>query len=297
MKGAFTALVTPMKDDGAVDYDLWLELIEFQIAEGIDGLVPLGTTGETPTLDDGEEEALIKIIVKAAKGKVPLIIGAGSNSTASMVNYTRRAADLGADAVLVATPYYITPNASGLVKHFEAATKAGIPVVVYNIPGRTGRNIPASLMKVIMQIPNIAGVKEASGDVGQIADTIHIASVVKPAFEVSSGDDGLTLPVMALGGVGVISVLANLVPKKVAALTAALSEGNMEEGRRLHYELIDFAKAAFIETNPVPIKAAMNRAAERGYGVHAGPVRLPLGPLADGNAASLQLVVKSLLKL
>jgi 4-hydroxy-tetrahydrodipicolinate synthase len=297
MKGAFTALVTPMKDDGAVDYDLWLELIEFQIADGIDGLVPLGTTGETPTLDDGEEEALIKIIVKAAKGKVPLIVGAGSNSTDSMIHYTKRAAELGADAVLVATPYYNKPNDSGLVKHFEAAVKAGVPVVVYNIPGRTGRNIPASLMKVIMQIPNIVGVKEASGDIVQIADTIHIASTVKPAFEVSSGDDGLTLPVMALGGVGVVSVLANLVPKKVAALTAALSAGNLEEGRTLHYELADFAKAAFIETNPVPIKAAMNMAADRGYGVHAGPVRLPLGPLAEGNAASLQLVVKSLLKL
>ncbi|MDR0638018.1 MAG: 4-hydroxy-tetrahydrodipicolinate synthase [Spirochaetaceae bacterium] len=275
LAGTFTALITPLKDDGTVDYDGWRQLIEFQLEQGVAGLVPLGTTGETPTLDDDEEERLIRIAVGTVKGKVPLVVGTGSNSTRSTLFYTRRAQSLGADAVLITTPYYNKPNDSGLLKHFEAAAAVDVPIVVYNIPGRTGRNIPATLMKELMQFPQIIGVKEASGDINQIGEVIDTASKIRPDFQVISGDDGLTLPVMALGGTGVISVVSNLIPQKMAAFTGVLARGDYAEGRRLHFELLPLFRATFVETNPVPIKAAMNMA-----GLPAGPVRPPLGPLS-----------------
>jgi 4-hydroxy-tetrahydrodipicolinate synthase len=287
LKGAFTALITPMKENGDVDYEGFRRLINFQIESGIDGLVPLGTTGETPTLDDSEEERLIKIAVEEIRGRVPLIIGTGSNSTKSMVSYTKRAKDLGVDAVLVVTPYYNKPNDEGLIRHFEAAAAVGIPVLIYNIASRTGRNIPAPLIRRLSHIPGIVGVKEASGDIIQMGDIIRDA--VCPAgagardFAVLSGDDALTLPLIALGGDGIVSVASNLIPGKVAALTNACLSGNFEEGRRLHHKLLPFFQAAFIETNPVPIKAAMSWT-----GLPAGPSRLPLGPLSKGSEAVLR---------
>jgi 4-hydroxy-tetrahydrodipicolinate synthase len=292
-KGAYTALITPMKDNGEVDYDGFRRLIGFQLEEGIDGLLPLGTTGETPTLDEDEEEKLIRIAVEEIQGRVPLIIGTGSNSTRHMVIYTKRAKDLGADAALVVTPYYNKPNDSGIIKHFEAAAAVGIPVIIYNIASRTGRNIPAPLMEKLAQIPNIAGVKEASGDISQMGDVIRdIKLPAKKAgkdFAVLCGDDALSLPLMALGGDGVISVIANLVPGKTAALIRACRAGDFETARKLHYELLPFTKTAFIETNPVPIKAAMAMA-----GFPAGPVRLPLGPLSDASEAALRKAVDGL---
>jgi 4-hydroxy-tetrahydrodipicolinate synthase len=289
LAGTFTALITPLKDDGAVDYDGWRRLIEFQLEEGIAGLVPLGTTGETPTLEDDEEERLIRIAVERAGGKVPLVIGAGSNSTKSMLFYAKRAKDLGADAVLIATPYYNKPNDSGLLKHFEAAASVDIPIVIYNIPGRTGRNIPTALMKELMTLPQVIGVKEASGDINQIGEVIDAAAKIRPGFQVTSGDDGLVLPVMALGGTGVISVVSNLIPKRMTDFTGALCRGDYAEGRRLHYELLPLFRAAFVETNPVPIKAAMNMAH-----LPAGPVRPPLGPLS---ATSEKLLRETLIGL
>ena len=289
-KGAWTALITPMKENGDVDYDGFRRLVAFQIEEGIDGLVPLGTTGETPTLDDTEEEELIKIAVRESAGRVPLIVGAGSNSTRHMEGYVKRAGDLGADAALVVTPYYNKPNDSGIIKHFEAAAAGGLPVIIYNIAGRTGRNIPTALMEKLAEIPGIAGVKEASGDIGQMTEVID--RIARPRrnsenpFWVLSGDDALTLPLLALGGDGLISVISNLVPRKVKALTAAAMAGRLEEARAFHYELLPLMKNAFIETNPVPIKAAMNWA-----GLPAGPVRLPLGPLAAENEAVLRKVL------
>ncbi|MDR0719775.1 MAG: 4-hydroxy-tetrahydrodipicolinate synthase [Treponema sp.] len=293
LQGAYTALITPMKDGGEVDYDGFRRLINFQLEEGIDGILPLGTTGETPTLDEDEEEKLIKLAVSEVKGRVPVIIGTGSNSTRHMVLYTKRAKDLGADAALVVTPYYNKPNDHGLFKHFEAASEVGIPVIVYNIASRTGRNIPTCLMEKIAALPNIAGVKEASGDIGQIADVINtIAGPRKNSpkpFMVFSGDDAMTLPLIALGGNGVISVVSNLAPSKVKALTKACLEGNFEEGRRLHYELLPLFKAAFIETNPVPVKAAMGW-----IGLPAGPCRLPLGCLDPKNNAPLKAAMAGL---
>jgi 4-hydroxy-tetrahydrodipicolinate synthase len=279
-----------MKENGDIDYEGFRRLIEFQIGEGIDGLLPLGTTGETPTLDEDEEERLIKIAVESAKGKVPLIIGTGSNDTRHMVSYTQRAKDLGADAALVVTPYYNKPNDDGLFRHFEAAARVGIPVIVYNIASRTGRNIPTPLMEKIAQIPGIAGVKEASGDINQMGDVIdRIAVRRKEPFVVLSGDDALTLPLASLGGDGVVSVISNLVPGKVKALTSAALAGNFAEARKLHYQLLPLIKAAFIETNPVPIKAVMNLA-----GLPAGPARLPLGKLDPKNEAPLRAAMEGL---
>jgi 4-hydroxy-tetrahydrodipicolinate synthase len=210
-----------------------------------------------------------------------------------MVVYTKRAKDLGADAALVVTPYYNKPNDTGLIKHFEAAAAVGIPVVIYNIGSRTGRNIPIALMKKLAEIPSIIGVKEASGDINQMGDTIREIALPRKAagnpFVVLSGDDGLTLPLIALGGDGIISVIANLLPRKITAMAKACLAGNFEEGRRLHYELLPFAKTAFIETNPIPIKAAMNWA-----GLPAGPARLPLGPLAPSSEPPLRAVVEAL---
>ena len=292
-KGAYTAMVTPMKDNGDVDYDGFRKLINFQIDEGIDGLLPMGTTGETPTLDDNEEEKLIKTAVEENRGRVPVIIGAGSNSTKHMEYYVKRARDLGADAALVVTPYYNKPNDSGLIKHFELAAAPGLPVIIYNIAGRTGRNIPTPLMEKIAAIPGIAGVKEASGDINQIMDVIDRIALPRKntdnPFWVLSGDDAITLPLIALGGDGLISVVSNLVPKKIKAMVRACLSGNFEEGRKLHFELLPLMKAAFFEVNPVPIKAAMNWA-----GLPSGPVRLPLGPLAENNEKALRKVLSEM---
>jgi 4-hydroxy-tetrahydrodipicolinate synthase len=283
LKGAFTALITPMKAGGALDYEGFRFLVNFQIEAGIDGLIPLGTTGENPTLEPEEKERLIAIAVEEARGRVPVIIGTGANATKETIQRTRRAKALGADAALIVTPYYNKPNDAGLAAHFAAAAKeGGLPVVVYNVPSRTGKNISAALMERLAAVPGIIGVKESSGDIQQIGDIIQSAGAAGP-FAVLSGDDSLALPVMALGGDGVVSVISNLVPAKVAALAKAGLAGNMAECRRIHYELMPFMKAAFIETNPVPIKAAMTMA-----GLPGGPTRLPLGPLSEAGAAILK---------
>jgi 4-hydroxy-tetrahydrodipicolinate synthase len=291
--GAYTALITPMKDTGEVDYDGFRRLIDFQLEQGIDGLVPLGTTGETPTLEEDEEERLIKIAVEQVKGRVPLITGAGSNDTKHMAAYVNRAKDLGSDAALVVTPYYNKPNEEGLLRHFEAAAAVGIPIVVYNIASRTGLNIAAPLMEKIAKIPGIAGVKEASGDFKQMCEIMqNIALPRKESgspFAVLSGDDIFTLPLMALGGDGIISVISNLVPGKVKALTKACQDGNFGEARKIHFELLPLIKAVFIETNPAPIKFAMVQA-----GLPAGPCRLPLGRISSTSEDTVKKVLAGL---
>jgi len=292
-RGAYTALITPMTESGKVDYDGFREFIRFQINEGIDGILPLGTTGENPTLDEDEEDKLIKIAVKEAKGKIPVIVGAGSNDTKHMVTYVQRAKKAGADAALVVTPYYNKPNDSGMLRHFEAAAKPGIPIIVYNIASRTGKNIPTPLMKEIAKIPGIIGVKESSGDINQMGDVIReIAAPRKNSqdkFWVLSGDDTMTLPLISLGGDGVISVISNLLPAKVKAMTKAALEGDYEKARTIHYELLPFVKAAFIETNPVPIKYALSLA-----DLPSGPTRLPLGKLEPSSEAAVKKAMKDL---
>lgn len=286
-RGAYTALITPMKDSGEVDYDGFRRLIQFQITEGIDGIVPLGTTGENPTLSDDEEDKLIEIAVKESAGKIKVIVGAGSNDTRHMIKYAERAKEMGADAALVVTPYYNKPNDDGMLRHFEAAAKVGIPIIVYNIASRTGKNIPTPLMEKIARFPNIAGVKESSGDLNQMGDVIKDIAMPRKntndKFFVLSGDDSLTLPLISMGGDGIISVISNLLPAKVKALVKSALDGDFEKARAIHYELLPFMKAAFVETNPVPIKQALAWA-----GLPAGPTRLPLGKLATASEEILR---------
>jgi len=291
-RGAFTAIVTPMTESGEVDYEGFRRLVQFQIAEGIDGIVPMGTTGENPTLDESEEDKLIEIAVKEAAGKIKVVVGAGSNDTRHMVKYVERAKRMGADAALVVTPYYNKPNDDGLLRHFEAASKPGIPIIVYNIASRTGRNIQTSLLKEIAALPNIAGVKESSGDIGQMGDVVREIAIPRNnsnKFWVLSGDDGFTLPLISMGGDGVVSVVSNIVPAKVKALTKAALEGRFDEARKIHYELIPLIKAIFVETNPIPIKQALMWA-----GLPAGPARLPLGKLTPASEAVLKKAMADL---
>lgn len=278
LRGAFTALITPMNEDGSVDYDGFRKLVRYQLESGISGLVPLGTTGETPTLDENEEDLLIDITIAEAKGKVPVIVGAGSNNTRDAVKYVKRAKQKGADYALVVTPYYNKPTDEGIYRHFAACAEVGLPIIVYNIVGRTGKNISTPLLARIADLPNIAGVKEASGDMGQMMDVISTIAAKKPGFTVLSGDDALNVPLASLGGDGVISVMSNIDPKRVTEMTLAAITGDFAKARDLHYKLLPAFKAAFVETNPVPIKAAMAM-----KGLPSGTLRLPLCELSPAN--------------
>ena len=260
LRGAFTAMITPMKGDGSVDYEGFRKHIKNQLEGGINGLVPLCTTSETPTLDEDEEEKMIEIIMnevrswEKAKGvKVPVIIGAGSNNTRDAVRYTERAKKAGADAALVVTPYYNKPSKEGLFRHFEAVSKVGIPIIVYNIQGRTGTNIPTDVLARIAELPNIAGVKEASGNINQMMEVIAQIKSKHPDFVVLSGDDGLTLPLMAAGGDGVISVVSNLTPSLITQMVDYSLKGDFDSARKVHYRLLPFFKAAFVDGNPTSI--------------------------------------------
>lgn len=288
LRGAYTALVTPMTSGGDVDYDGFRTLVSFQIENGISGLVPLGTTGETPTLERDEQDRLIAVSVEESAKRVPVIVGVGSNSTRHTVENAKRAKALGADAVLVVTPYYNKPTNEGIYRHFAAvAESVDVPILIYNIASRTGKNIDVPTMDRLSRIPTVIGVKESSGDIGQIGDIIRDVAKARAAegrfFAVLSGDDSYTLPLCAMGGDGVVSVVSNLVPRRVADLTAACLAGDYGKARDLHYGLLPFFKGAFVETNPIPIKAAMDWA-----GLPAGPARLPLCPLEKANEAKVR---------
>lgn len=286
LRGAVTAMVTPMNSDGSVDYEGFRGNVIFQLESGIDAIAPMGTTGETPCLEESEEDELIRIAVGEARKyaertgrKVPVMIGTGSNNTKDAVRYTERAKALGADFALVVTPYYNKPSDEGVFRHFEAVSKVGIPVIVYNIQGRTGRNIPTPLLKRIAALPNIAGVKEASGSIDQMMHVIAEIKLANPDFAVLSGDDTLTLPLVAMGGDGVVSVVSNVAPKLVTEMVGAALGGRIEEARKIHYRLMPFFRAAFIDGNPTSIKHAMNF--KGGAGMAAGAVRLPLVEVHD----------------
>ena len=283
LQGAFTAMVTPMNPDGSVDYDGLRKNVKFQLQQGIDGLVPLGTTAETPTLDEDEEDEIIKVVFEEVRAfekstgkKIPLVLGAGSNNTRDAVKYCQRAKKAGADAALVVTPYYNKPSKEGIFRHFEACSKVGIPILVYNIQGRTGTNIPTEVLKRIADLPNICGVKEASGNINQMMEVIQQVKSAHPDFAVLSRDDGLTLPLISVGGDGIISVVSNLAPKAVTELANTALKGDFAEARKMHYRLLPFFKAAFVDGNPTSIKYAMNV-----KGLPAGTVRLPLVEVTD----------------
>lgn len=283
LRGAFTAMITPMKEDGSIDYDGYRKLLRFQMEEGIDGLVPLGTTGETPTLDEDEEQRIIDVVMEEVRAfekergvKVPVVLGAGSNNTRDAVRYTERAKKAGADAALVVTPYYNKPSSEGIFRHFEAVSRVGIPILVYNIAGRTGKNIDTPTLSRIADLPNIAGVKEASGSISQMTDVIATIKSKHPDFAVLSGDDAMTLPLLASGGDGVVSVVSNAAPALVSEMVRAALSGDYEAARKIHYRLLPFFKAAFIDGNPTSIKYAM-----RVKGLPSGSVRLPLVDVHD----------------
>ena len=286
-EGVFTALVTPFTQEGKLDEQALRRLVDFQIAEGIDGLVPVGTTGESPTLDAEESEAVIRITIEQARGRVPVIAGAGSNSTDKAIHLSQAAKKLGAAATLQVAPYYNKPTAEGFLRHFTAIADAvDLPMVIYNIAGRTGKNIENPTMLKLAAHRNIAGVKEASGDIAQMMNLI----AQKPAsFAVLSGDDNLAFPLIALGGKGVISVASNLVPGRMKEMVGAALRGQWDKARELHYRLLPLFKAIFIETNPIPIKAALAM-----KGLMKEVYRLPMCPMGEENRKTLAVVLREL---
>ena len=282
-RGAFTALVTPMEADGNIDFAGLRSLVKMQLNAGIDGLVPLGTTAETPTLDETEEDKIIDAVFsevrdfeKKSGKKIPIILGAGSNNTKDAVRYTERAKKAGADAALVVTPYYNKPSNEGIFRHFEAVSEIGIPIIVYNIQGRTGKNIDIPTLMRIAELPNIAGVKEASGNISQMIDVIASVKSSHPDFAVLSGDDGLTLALAACGGDGVVSVVSNIAPALIKEFTESALSDDFEKARQIYYRLLPLFKAAFIDGNPSSIKYAMSFKK-----IIKGGIRLPLTEVTD----------------
>jgi len=280
-KGSAVALVTPFHADGSVNFPKLEELVEWQIANGTDAIVACGTTGEASTLDNDEHLAVIGHVVKTAAGRVPVIAGTGSNDTAFGVWLSQEAEKLGADALLVVTPYYNKPTQKGLIVNFTAIADAvSIPVILYSVPGRTGVNIEPATVAELAKHPNIQGIKEASGNISQVAE---IARLIPEGFSLYSGNDDMVVPLMALGGQGVISVLANIMPVETHRMAAAFLEGNLQEARRLQLELKPLIDALFCESNPIPVKTALNL-----MGKEAGPLRLPLTDMADNTLARLK---------
>jgi 4-hydroxy-tetrahydrodipicolinate synthase len=276
LSGCATALITPFKENGELDEEGLRELVMFQEREGVDAIVPCGTTGESATLTHKEHLRVIQIVMDTKK-RVKVIAGAGSNATHEAIHLTKGANDLGVDAVLSISPYYNKPSQKGIFRHYEAITKSvDVPIIIYNVPGRTGSNIAPSTIRKLAELPNIVGVKEASGNMDQIMQTI---AEVPPGFDVISGDDSLTLAIMALGGKGVISVASNVVPRKVTDLVHHAMAGEFDKAREVHYHLLPLFKNLFVESNPIPVKTAM-RMLKRPSGVF----RLPLCDLEPANA-------------
>jgi 4-hydroxy-tetrahydrodipicolinate synthase len=284
-KGSIVALVTPFKGDH-IDEAAYKKLVDWQIKEGTSGIVPCGTTGESPTLSEKEHGQVIEICVQAVDKRIPVIAGAGSNSTREAVNMTRHAAKVGADAVLVVTPYYNKPTNKGIYLHYKAVSEsADIPIILYNIAGRTARNIEPDLMaKLASDFKNIAGVKEASGSLEQM---LRIKEMCPKDFVLTSGDDALTLPVLAIGGVGVISVAANIVPRDVAALINAFNKGDLKKAQEINLKLMALIRALFIETNPIPVKKACEL-----MGLCNGALRLPMCDMEETNLSKLKQALK-----
>ena len=281
LNGVYTALVTPFRD-GGIDEVALAKLIEDQIAAGITGLVAVGTTGESPTLDHPENLRVIELAVKAARGRVPVVAGTGSNSTAEAIELSQGAEKAGADALLLVAPYYNKPSPEGLFAHFAAIARAvGIPIILYSIPGRCGIEIGVeTVARLAAACPNIVAIKESGGSVDRVS---QLRQVLPEAFAIFSGDDGLTLPFLSVGAVGVISVASHLVPKEMVELVRLFRGGKVAEAEGLHRRLHALFRDLFIEANPVPVKAALAR-----QGWMTDEVRLPLAPLTEGSRAKLE---------
>ncbi len=290
IQGTYTALVTPFGQDQSLDLEGLKRNVKYQLSKGISGLLALGTTAETPTLEEEERRQIIELVVSNVNGRVPVMVGTGSNSTAHTVIDTNLAESLGADIALVVTPYYSKPSQEGIYQHFKSISEnSGIPIMVYNIQGRTAVNIETSTLEKIAELQMIIGVKEASGNIGQMDDVIQRIALQRQNFSVMCGDDALTLPLLSLGGDGVISVVSNLLPGYVSDMVDSALKRDYDHARDLHRYLSPMFKAAFVETNPVPIKYAMQQ-----LGMASGPVRQPLYELSESSRQTIDRVLEKM---
>ncbi|MBZ5514991.1 MAG: 4-hydroxy-tetrahydrodipicolinate synthase [Acidobacteriia bacterium] len=287
IRGCGTALVTPFKRDGSLDEAALRRLVQFQLREGIDFLVPCGTTGENPTLEHDEYLTVVRVAVEEAAGRVPVIAGVGGNNTKKVIENTREVRALDVQGVLAVAPYYNKPTQEGLYQHFKAiAESTDLPVVLYNVPGRTSSNIEPTTVARLSRIANIVAIKEASGSIVQ---QMEVLNSVEPGFVVLSGDDTFTFPLVALGGQGVVCTTSNQIPAQMCRLTHLLLQGQYDEARRLHFQLLPLMQANFIETNPIPVKAGLAM-----MGLIEEVYRLPLVPMKPENRAKLEKVMAAL---
>ena len=284
--GALSAIITPFRD-GAIDEPALRELIEWQIQNGVDGIVPCGSTGESATLTHAEHERVIRIAIEQVRKRVPVVAGTGSNSTAEAIRLTSFAREAGADGALLISPYYNKPTQEGIVKHYKTiAQSVQLPLIVYNIPGRTGSNILPETLAKLADVPNIVGVKEASGSMEQVSD---IRRLCGERLTILSGDDSLTLPLIALGGKGVIAVITNIMPRETHELAAAALAGDFARARELHYKMLPLMRVLFLETNPIPVKYAASL-----MGKCTAEMRMPLTTMSPGPAEKLRAVMKEM---
>ena len=284
--GALSAIITPFRD-GAIDEPALRDLIEWQIQNGVDGIVPCGSTGESATLTHAEHERVIRIAIEQARKRVPVVAGTGSNSTAEAIRLTSFAREAGADGALLISPYYNKPTQEGIVKHYKTiAQSVQLPLIVYNIPGRTGSNILPETLAKLADVPSIVGVKEASGSMEQVSD---IRRLCGERLTILSGDDSLTLPLMALGGKGVIAVITNIMPRETHELAAAALAGDFARARELHYKMLPLMRVLFLETNPIPVKYAASL-----MGKCTAEMRMPLTTMSPGPAEKLRGVMKEM---
>lgn len=287
IRGSMVALITPFNEDGSVNYDKLRELVEWHIAEQTDAILVLGTTAETPALTITEEDEIARISIETAAGRVPIIVGSGSNNTMIAMEQSIKYEKMGADALLVITPYYNKTNKAGMVNHFYTVADAvNIPIYVYNVPGRTGVSLTYEALAEISKHKNIVGIKEASGDMSFIA---KISRLITDDFNVYCGNDDISIPLMSMGGAGIISVLANILPRQTHEMAMAYLEGDVKKAADMQKYYLDFINALVIETNPIPIKEAMNL-----VGMNVGGYRMPLCPMEEDTKAKLIETMKAI---
>ncbi|MFP4416592.1 MAG: 4-hydroxy-tetrahydrodipicolinate synthase [Fibrobacterota bacterium] len=286
LQGCFVAVVTPLDTNQQLDEAGLRRNVDFLIDNGVSGIVPCGTTGESATLSWEEHNKVVDIVIDQVKGRVTVVAGAGSNNTAESIEAARHAKEAGADAILCITPYYNKPTQEGLYQHYRAiTTNVDIPIVVYNVPGRTGVNLQPETMERLCEFDNVVAVKEASGNVTQVSE-IHRRCGER--ISILSGDDALTLPILCVGGSGVISVVGNFIPDRMSAMVSAFLDGDTQKAREIHEGILPIAQAMFIETNPIPVKTAMNH-----LGLSAGSFRLPMVAMTEDNKQKLISVLNS----
>lgn len=274
--GAGVALITPFNEDGSINFDAYRELLEFQVENGTDAIITCGTTGEASTISVEEQKEIAKFAVEVIDGRIPVIAGAGSNDTATAVELAVNAKEVGADALLCVTPYYNRATQKGLILHFTTiAESTDLPIIVYSVPGRTATNIEPKTCVELSKVPNIVGIKEASGNISQIAEIAHLC---EGKLDIYSGNDDQIVPILALGGIGVISVLSNIAPRQVHDMVIHYLDGNVEESRRLQLDAINLIKGLFIEVNPIPVKEAVNQ-----MGMNGGVYRAPMCEMGENN--------------